>query len=177
MNTNQLRSEQRSTGYWAGQSAGNYALQLGSRVNQRTVRLIGKAAVRSQSDRAQSFNPQEVTKAVQSEVIPYDRNLFRTERGLVSSLDRLHDLWREVRNSAPPTNDQAVQAREAAAMVATARWMYSSALARTETRGMHKHQDYPQQDPNQQHRLLSGGLDTVWVKPEKNVSKMELVTL
>lgn len=166
-----------SSGYWAGQSAANYALQLGSRVNQRTVRGIGQAAVRSQSDRAQSFNPQEVTKAVQSEVIPYDRNLFRTERGLASSLDRLHDLWREVRNSVPPTNDQAVQAREAAAMVATARWMYSSALARTETRGMHKHQDYPQQDPHQQHRLLSGGLDTVWVKPEKNVLNMELVTL
>lgn len=49
-------------------------------------------------------------------------------------------------------------------MVATARWMYNSALARKETRGMHKHLDYPQQDTNQQRSLVSGGLDKVWVK-------------
>lgn len=51
-------------------------------------------------------------------------------------------------------------------MVATARWMYSSALERKETRGMHKHEDHPQLDANQQHHLISGGLDQVWVKPE-----------
>ena len=32
-------------------------------------------------------------------------------------------------------------------MVATARWMYRSALARTETRGMHKRDDFPALDP------------------------------
>ena len=30
-------------------------------------------------------------------------------------------------------------------MTATARWMYESALARSETRGMHKREDFPQQ--------------------------------
>lgn len=42
----------------------------------------------------------------------------------------------------------------------------SPALERRETRGMHKHLDYPEQDANQQHYLISGGLDRVWVKAQ-----------
>jgi succinate dehydrogenase/fumarate reductase flavoprotein subunit len=67
--------------------------------------------------------------------------------------------------------------REAAAMVATARWTYGTALVRTESRGMHKHEDYPDQDPKQQYRLLSGGLDHVWVKPDRQFASKELVAL
>ena len=44
--------------------------------------------------------------------------------------------------------------------------MYSSAIERKETRGMHKHLDYPELDANQQHHLISGGLDRVWVKTQ-----------
>jgi len=70
-----------------------------------------------------------------------------------------------------------VRSREAAAMVATARWMYNSGLQRQETRGMHKRVDYPQLDPSQQYRILSGGLDKIWVKPESAVASRELVTV
>ncbi|MNV76442.1 L-aspartate oxidase [compost metagenome] len=51
-------------------------------------------------------------------------------------------------------------------MTATARWMYNSALARTETRGMHKREDYKVLDDHQHHRLISGGIDDIWVKTE-----------
>jgi succinate dehydrogenase/fumarate reductase flavoprotein subunit len=162
-----------SSGYWSGQAAAEYARQLGDKANQRLVHSIGQAAVSSES--SHTFNLQEVIRAVQAEVLPYDRNLFRTEQGLNNSLARLHTLWREIRHSAAPSDSQALPAREAAAMVATARWMYTSAQARKETRGMHKHQDYPQQNPNQQHRLISGGLDTVWAKPDREVANRELV--
>jgi succinate dehydrogenase/fumarate reductase flavoprotein subunit len=164
-----------SSGYWSGQAAAEYARQLGDKANQRRVHAIGQAGVSSES--SHTFNPQEVIQATQAEVLPYDRNLFRTEQGLSDSLERLHSLWREVRYNAAPRDSQALPAREAAAMVATARWMYTSARARTETRGMHKHQDFPQQDTNQQYRLISGGLDTVWAKPEQEIIKRELVTL
>lgn len=53
---------------------------------------------------------------------------------------------------------EGVKLRETAAMTATARWMYSSALARTETRGMHKREDHKAIDENQHYRLISGGL-------------------
>jgi succinate dehydrogenase/fumarate reductase flavoprotein subunit len=45
--------------------------------------------------------------------------------------------------------------------------MYASALARTETRGMHRREDHPAPDPGQQHRLVTGGLDEVWVAAER----------
>ena len=48
-------------------------------------------------------------------------------------------------------------------MLATSRWMYRSALERTETRGMHRRREHAGSDPAQRHRLLSGGLDEVWV--------------
>ena len=51
-------------------------------------------------------------------------------------------------------------------MTAHGRWMFHAALQRTETRGMHKRLDYPQQDPAQQFRLLTGGLDDIWTRPE-----------
>lgn len=49
--------------------------------------------------------------------------------------------------------------------VATARWMYASAQRRTETRGMHKHEDFASLDVAQQRCVLTGGLDTLWVRP------------
>jgi succinate dehydrogenase/fumarate reductase flavoprotein subunit len=167
-----------SSGYWAGEAAAKYALLLGDKVNQRKVTAIGKAGIRSDSN----FAPQEVISAVQAEVLPYDRNLFRTGHGLKDSLERLNTLWKSINYSGAFIEGQALQAREAAAMVATSRWMYSSALIRQESRGMHERQDYPELDPNQQYRLLSGGLDTVWVEPERKVvvdklRNQELVTL
>jgi hypothetical protein len=31
---------------------------------------------------------------------------------------------------------------------------------------MHKRLDHPEQDPAQRHRLLTGGLDEIWSRPE-----------
>lgn len=155
-----------SSGYWSGRYAAEYGQSLGLKANERRVEGVGEAALRPRNNSADTLATDEVIKSVQDEVFPYDRNYFRTEKGLSESLDRLHSLWQEVRASSLSEQNQIVKAREAAAMVATARWMYSSALERKETRGMHKHLDYPELDSNQQHYLISGGLDKVWVKAE-----------
>ncbi|BCL33862.1 FAD-dependent oxidoreductase [Nostoc sp. MS1] len=163
-----------SSGYWSGQSAANYALSLGE-ANHRSVQGVGEAGL--QGGGHSQFSPDEAIAATQAEVFPYDRNLFRTATGLSASLNRLDNLWQEIRHSRKPDDSQIVRSREAAAMVATARWMYNSGLQRQETRGMHKRMDYLQKDPNQQYRLLSGGLDKIWVKPESVVTNRELVTV
>jgi succinate dehydrogenase/fumarate reductase flavoprotein subunit len=106
-----------------------------------------------------------VIRAVQAEVFPYERNWFREGDALRDSLGRLDALWERLRTGAPAaTATEAVRAREAAAMLATSRWMYRSALQRTETRGMHRRREHGVLDPAQRHRLLSGGLDEVWVQ-------------
>lgn len=137
---------------------------MGEHKAQRYVKGVGEVVLQSGSDRSQTLATDEVIQAVQAEVFPYEKNYFRTEQGLTESLGRLNHLWQELRSSQVTSDKELIRAREAAAMVATARWMYSSAIERKETRGMHRHLDYPELDANQQHYLISGGLDQVWVK-------------
>jgi succinate dehydrogenase/fumarate reductase flavoprotein subunit len=103
---------------------------------------------------------------VQAEVFPYERNWTRRADLLEDSLQRLDAQWARVRHASAPSPQQAVRAREAVAMLATSRWMYRSALQRTETRGMARRQDHAGLDLGQRHRLVSGGLDEVWVRPQ-----------
>ncbi|MEH1783891.1 MAG: FAD-binding protein [Nostoc sp.] len=153
-----------SSGYWSGKSAAEYTRSLGENKTQRLVLGVGEVVLHSGSDRTLATD--EIIQAVQAEVFPYEKNYFRTEQGLTESLGRLNHLWQELRSSQVTSEKELPKAREAAAMVATARWMYSSAIERKETRGMHRHLDYPEQDANQQHYLISGGLDQVWVKSQ-----------
>ena len=98
-------------------------------------------------------------------MLPYDLNYLRHGDLLRPALKLLHDKWSEVAALGAHGEDL-FRAREAAAMVAHGRWMYHAALTRTETRGMHKRLDYPTQNPAQRHRLLTGGLDDIWSRPE-----------
>ncbi|SMC22643.1 Succinate dehydrogenase/fumarate reductase, flavoprotein subunit [Andreprevotia lacus DSM 23236] len=150
-----------SSGYWAGEAAAAFALQQGRQSHARSAIAAGGA---TQSG-SQQLDSRALIQAVQQEVQPYSKNLFRSGEGLDASLARLDGYWRSVRQSTPATNAaEQLRAREATAMLATARWMYRSALARTETRGMHKRLDHAGEDPAQQHYIHSGGLDRVWTR-------------
>ena len=147
------------SGYWAGGGAAAFA--RGTAVLARRVRRAGSVGLTDGGARA--FDPAAVTQAVQAEVFPLDRNYFRSGDRLADSLARLDALWQQVRGSAEAGRADLLRAREAAAMLATSRWMYRSALERTESRGMHKRDDYPALDPAQRNHVVSGGLDEVWV--------------
>ncbi|MBW8486622.1 FAD-dependent oxidoreductase [Actinomadura parmotrematis] len=155
-----------SSGTWAGQGAARHARSLGSRALARTTHGLGGAGLRPAGTPGDPSAFNDVIKAVQNEVIPYDKNLLRHGDRLAPALSVLDEVWRDVRASLHGENGDVVRARSAAAMTAHARWMYNAALARTETRGMHKRQDFPDLDPAQHHRLLTGGLDEVWTAPE-----------
>ncbi len=155
-----------SSGTWAGRAAADHARSLGPHASLRRPHGVGQAGLRPSGGADGPADLAATVQAVQDEVLPYDKNIFRTESGLTQSLSRLDPLWQEV-NRAPPEDPRGLlRAREAAAMVATARWMYRSGLERRETRAMHRRTDLPATDPRQQRRLLSGGLDKIWVRPE-----------
>ena len=129
----------------------------------RTAQGAGQAGLRGSG--AQAADAAALVRAVQDEVMPFERNYFRTADVLEPSVARLDARWQALRAAAPAAAADLLATREAAAMLATSRWMYRSALARRETRGMHKRYDFLEQDAAQYHHLTSGGLDEVWVAP------------
>jgi succinate dehydrogenase/fumarate reductase flavoprotein subunit len=151
-----------STGSWAGRGAAGFATARGSVAKQ--VRSVSDVGTRPAD--APGLDHREVVARTQALVLPYDVNLIRHPDRLGPALSSLDDLWRAARTSLTGTGEDAFRAREAAAMVAHGRWMFTSALARTETRGMHKRVDHPDTDPSQHHRITTGGLDEVWTRPE-----------
>ncbi|MEQ5842737.1 FAD-binding protein [Paraburkholderia acidicola] len=153
-----------SSGLWSGAGAADYARDAGPAARHRALRHAGGVGLHDGGD-VTPVDSADLIQAVQAEVFPYERNWARRGDLLDDSLGRLDTLWQRVRRAAPAKSaSDAVRTREATAMLATARWMYRSAQQRTETRGMHRRQEHAALDPHQHHRLLSGGLDEVWVE-------------
>jgi succinate dehydrogenase/fumarate reductase flavoprotein subunit len=150
-----------SSGFWAGAGAADYARQSRRGSLGRHLRSSGGVALKD-NGRAE-FDPTHVVAAVQDEVLPYTKNYFRTGERLTGALEQLDTLWTGLRQAGPSSSTNVVKAREAAAMLATSRWMYRSALARTESRGMHRREDFATLDPAQRHHLISRGLDEIEV--------------
>lgn len=91
---------------------------------------------------------------------PFDKGLFRTAARLNASRHALDELWRELTDHAAAGN---AALREAAALVATARWSVATAIHRAESRGMHRREDHPDQDRDLAVRLLARGFDRIQV--------------
>src|SRR3954447_13987368 len=151
-----------SSGSWAGQGAAAFALPRGRRA--AALRPVGEVGIRPSARVDVGYR--EVVAEVQRRVLPYDLNYLRHGDLLRPTLKLLHDMWSEVRAALGADGENLFRAREAAAMVANGRWMYHAALTRAETRGMHRRLDFPTQSPAQGHRLLTGGLDELWSRPE-----------
>jgi succinate dehydrogenase/fumarate reductase flavoprotein subunit len=153
-----------TSGLLSGQAAAGLARSRGRRVTE-SARAQGTAGLRPRST-AKSVDRRAVLKVAQNEILPLDKNLFRSGPKLRDSLDRLEAAWREIRDHDHAEGADAVIARETAAVVATARLCYTAALTRDESRGMHERSDAPGQRPEQTRRLLIGGFDEVWTRPE-----------
>ncbi len=155
-----------SSGSWAGEGAAAFALQLGA--SRKARRLTGAGTSKFVDSRA-------AIDTVKSEILPLEKNMFRTDAGLRSSLSVLNGLWAsgtsEIANAAGGARE-AQRSREAAALAATARWAYTSALARTESRGMHRRTDFPQIDPLQHHHQIVSGIDTIALRYEVPVPRV-----
>ncbi|MEC1523608.1 FAD-binding protein [Neobacillus niacini] len=154
-----------SSGYWSGEAAAKYASSFNRDKRDRALTRKQVIGINEHSSGKDFLDATEVTKRVQAEVTPFDKNLFRTEEILTPALLRLNTLWNETKTSLQENQGNLLRVRESAAMLATSRWMYTTALERKETRGMHKRLDYPVLDENQHYRLITSGLDEIKVKP------------
>lgn len=61
----------------------------------------------------------------------------------------------------------ALERRVTAAMTAMARWSHRAALDRDESRGLHQRVDAVEMKPELTHRLIVGGLDCLWTRPDR----------
>jgi len=156
-----------TSGSWSGKAAARFSLADGAKSTQRNLYSAGRAGIRSSGESVHTIDNSAVVSAVQKEVFPLDINYFRSVPILEASLARVNTLWPAVNGVPGSTLQDAVRAREAAAMVATARWIHTASLTRRETRGMHSLKEFPNQDPAQLHRLTISGVDHIDVRPEQ----------
>lgn len=109
----------------------------------------------------------EVIRAAQAHVLPPLRSYLKSQDRLRDSAAALETLWRDISEGfAPVSARDAYRPRQAEALVAAARWITASSLARAETRGLHRREDLPAVDGAFDHRILVGGLAEVWTAPD-----------
>jgi succinate dehydrogenase/fumarate reductase flavoprotein subunit len=164
-----------ASGMWSGQSAAEFARRIGHSRGCRAA-PVGGAGLRP-SDRADpAISAADLIAAVQNEILPLDKTFYRTEPALCAAQTQLDSAWRAARaylHARPATPAEIVRARETAAMIATARWLVASSLARRETRGLNRRLDFPDKDTALALHFRSGGLDQVWVRPQAKARSQE----
>ncbi|MFT4044130.1 MAG: FAD-binding protein [Gordonia sp. (in: high G+C Gram-positive bacteria)] len=162
-----------ATGTWAGRGAAEFAA---SRRPEDDLAPSGTKGLRSARDGSSSVDIGAITEQIRGQMLPIDKSVFRTDDGLRAGIALLDRLWDE-HDFVPHSPAQAQQYRETTAMLAMGRWALHTALLRTETRGMHTRVDHPTEDRAQQRRLLSGGLEDIWVRPDPVTPLLGTATL
>jgi succinate dehydrogenase/fumarate reductase flavoprotein subunit len=168
-----------ASGAFAGQSAARFAKVHGRQAASRKVVTAGRFGVEQVSE--YEVSPDEIIEVVREEMLPMEKNYWRTGPGLSASLKRFEDAWSSAipglgwvaRDSPKMTARERIRTREAASLLATGRWIYRSALEREESRGLHRRTDFPGfSDAWEGQHVISGGLDQVWVKKVPHVNTL-----
>ncbi|MGV9414689.1 FAD-binding protein [Nocardia sp. NPDC003693] len=152
-----------SSGVWAGAGAARYA---STRRRAGKTRAVPGAGLGAKA----RIDPRAVIGLVQEHTLPLRRSYWRSDGSLRDSIGELDGMWPGAEFDLGGAGAHRLRARQAAALLAVARWTKYSALARTETRGMHRRTDHPGAAGDWRVRLLSGGLDSVWVRPERSAA-------
>lgn len=153
-----------SSGQWAGAAAARRSKALGSRADVLVI-ATGQAGL-SPRRKAGDFDTAAAVQAVREELNAYDKNIFRRGDALTASLERLDSVWRELADHGQAEGRATLRLREAAALVAAGRWSKAAALARRESRGMHRREDAPAPDARLASRQRAQGLDRVFTRFE-----------
>lgn len=161
-----------SSGQWAGAAAARRARSTGARRDDLAI-ATGQAGLTPRLS-ARSFDTAGAVQAVRDELNAYDKNIFRRGDVLAASLERLDEVWRELADHGHAEGRAALRLREAAALVAAGRWSKAAALARRESRGMHRREDAPGLDPRLASRQRAQGLTRVFTRFEPTLAQAEV---
>jgi succinate dehydrogenase / fumarate reductase flavoprotein subunit len=96
--------------------------------------------------RTNGVAPADLLYQLQALVYPIQSSLFRRGERLQAALDRLADLWADMDRLQAADGHELVRCHEVASIALCAEMMLRSALARTESRGSHLREDYPERD-------------------------------
>lgn len=152
-----------ASGWWSGQGAATCSKRRGDRPLRAESRPLGQAGLRPGNTAKQTLTPKDVIDSVRTEVIPLEKNYFRDGTRLQASQDRLDALWSDVAGHLYGTGLDRLKAREAAAIAASGRWSVAAALARKESRGMHRRVDFKGSEPALAHSIVVKGVDRITV--------------
>ncbi|NLS08178.1 FAD-binding protein [Rhizobium sp. P32RR-XVIII] len=155
-----------ASGWWAGQGASAHSKRRGEKVFRTLSKPLGEAGLRASGAAKATLTATDVVDAVRAEVIPLEKNYFREGSRLAASYGRLDSLWSDVRNHLSAEGVDRLRTREAAAIAASGRWSLTAALARKESRGMHRRSDFKGNDPTFTRRIVLTGVDTVAIGSE-----------
>ena len=154
-----------TSGQIAGAAAARRSLALRDKM-VGAARAVGSAGIAPASDE-RSIDRKAIEADVDHHMNSYQHSLWRSRTQLGDTLALLDTHWRMIGDHGWAQGSRLVALRETAALTATARWCTAAALARNESRGIHVRVDAPALDPACGVRLLTGGLDRVWTRPER----------
>jgi succinate dehydrogenase/fumarate reductase flavoprotein subunit len=150
-----------ASGWWSGQGAASHAKRRGDKAFRTNSTPLGQAGLRPGSTSKASLTPKDVIDSVRAEVTPLEKNYFREGGRLQESSERLDAIWSDVRNHLSASGLDRLKAREAAAIAASGRWSVTAALARKESRGMHRRSDCKGSVAAFAHSITLRGVDEI----------------
>ena len=113
-------------------------------------------------ERKDGLLPDEVYGQLQTQAMPPEVNIFREGERMQQALAHVRTLQQEaVPRLYAPDFHELVKCYEVEATALTTALMYEAALLRTESRGWHYREDYPQRDD-------SGWLRWIIAEPDEN---------
>ncbi|WP_109476048.1 FAD-binding protein [Paraburkholderia sp. C35] len=134
-----------ATGSWAGAAASRFAKAHSG------LQAVDVDALRAQ---LATSDPHAAAETLERDVRPPEVHLFRREPRLTAALRTIEAALA----TRAPAEASLAASRSAHALMYVAKLSYTSALARRETRGMHRRDDFPLQD-GLASRLLIGGVE------------------
>ena len=163
----------------AGACAGAEA-KIGSRNGNDKLAAIALDRIEWMPPRASKRETAPVILQAELQKLMWEKaGPFRTGEKLSEALRRIRDMRERELPDLKIASDRAFNLDlqdwfELRAMLTTAEAVVTSALARTESRGAHQREDYPELDPlylkNQLLRLEGGALKSAWIDPVRRVA-------